>query len=759
MPAAQGQARATASKRVKGPNVGKMKKAAENLSRRRLTADRVDDGVIVDMYTLHHQRLIMEYERARESRMLLSGDWQVPLPPEYDDDDRAAYGGTSSDWWMLPLQTAQRLGSKRCRIMRPEKPGGLSRAAKRNSTGIEVFVNGLMDALFPWPEWVENLQNEGCSAIKIIPAPAHYERVPTLYDDDETVSPEEYDELPEERRAEYEPSEGYKRVKARYRVNEDGDTEPAGGSSGWKFDRKESTTYYEEERDQHLGDNPPLVIELLSRLDFVPVNPRFSGKGVEIDGIVSRRLFSRDSLRAKGYWWKGCEADGLSDAMDPIGGEESGRDGDLYLYEYIGKDGKGQVFIAYQVAGAMTRKGDPGNGAADSDTAVFNLTKLYGMRRVPVVFRYGSHWGTSDPTRRSITFIQPFAGDMKRRDIVATATTISMMWDAMPSYGQRITPDGSPAAALNGSVDLNVTVRPNSVVPLYGELVRLGGQGAGKDAPAMMAYFDEQANRHAPQPGTMGGDGPSSGIDRQTQGADFEKAHAHVLEGARSGYEEVASLALEICTGLGNIPEKPPVSINVLSTVPAAQPGNTTTQQRLTLNPKACGDNFTVIAEYPHQPGENLAAAAQWQAFAMPGVELILREEFRALAMGDPSPEIYEAKRILQRFLDTPEGMSYVMEQVMEELNDERLRAILKLQNEGRVTQGGQSVAAMGDIIPSMGGMPPMGGDPSMGGTPQGIVAPQAGNPGQSAYAGAVGGATAASSGVSSPMSGPPQLF
>jgi hypothetical protein len=317
------------------------------------------------------------------------------------------------------------------------------------------------------------------------------------------------------------------------------------------------------------------------------------------------------------------------------------------------------------VAGCYTTRGSAGQAGPGNDVAIIDLTAKYGMTRIPVVFRYGTHFGTSDPARRSIPFIIPYAGDMKRRDILATAATLSSMWDAMPAYFQRITPDNTPAAALNGDVELSVTIRPNSITPVYGDIERAGGAGVGKDVPMLMSYFDSAFKEQSPQPGAFGGDGPQSGIDRQTVGADMEKAHSHILEGGRSGYEEAASLALEVCTCLGKLPGKPPVSINVLSTVPAAQPGKPT-QQRLTLNPEAAGGNFSLVAHYPHQPGDNLAAAAQWQAFAQGDDPLILREEFRTLAMGDPSPEIFESKRMLQRWCDTDAGMQYVMEQVVE---------------------------------------------------------------------------------------------
>src|SRR5215213_6867898 len=107
----------TSMKRMRQPDTTKIKKASTNLSKRRISSRGVDRGALIDLYTLHHERLILEYERARESRVLVSGEWSVPLPPEYSDEDRAAYGGTASDWWMVPLHTAQALGNKRCTVM------------------------------------------------------------------------------------------------------------------------------------------------------------------------------------------------------------------------------------------------------------------------------------------------------------------------------------------------------------------------------------------------------------------------------------------------------------------------------------------------------------------------------------------------------------------------------------------------------------------------------------------------------------------
>lgn len=740
---AQGVARPNSTRRrITGPDANKIKRASETLMKRRISSLDVDDGALAALYELHHQRLILEYERARKARELVSGEWEVPLPPEYSDEDREAYGGLSSDHFMIPLHTVQRLAAKRCRVMRPTS--GISRAAQKASSTIEVFIEGLMSGGtqlggFPWPDWVENIGIEGISAMKVLPAPAVWDACPTLYDEEGEegahLDQMGYDDLPEKRQSEYEQydhaesgSTRYKRVREHYRVNADG--EPDDGSDSWQFDRQESTSYFTDESEQFLGDNPPVVFDLVSRLDFVPINPRFTSSGVEVDGIISRRLYARDTLRARKYK---CLA--LDDAMQPVG-PEGGKDGDLYLYEAILKDGRnGHVFIAYQVAGQKTLKGDNG------DVAVIDLTAKYKMSRLPVVVRYGWHWSTSDPDRRTIPFPLPYSGDLRRRDTLVAAACIGAMWDGMPSYGQRITPEGSAAAALSGDVDLNITIRPNSIVPIWGELIRLGGNGVSSDVVKLIEHFDRKAAEHAPQPGAFGGDGPQSGVDRQTMGRDMELAHAHILEGARSGYEEAASLALEICSRLGQLPDKPPVSLNVMSTTPTPQPGQTTVQSRVTLSPRACGDNWSVIAEYPHQPGENLAAAAQWQAFASPGVELILREEFRTLAMGDPSPEIFEAKRMLQRWLDTPEGMKYVMEQVTEALADDRLRSILQLQSDQRMTNGQVPTAAMSDIVPA---------------APQG-VAPQVGNPADSAYAGAVAGETQASvGGGPSPLAGLP---
>jgi hypothetical protein len=712
----------TTSARRAGRNQVKLDQAAKNLKSKRIRADHVDDGALIDLYNLHDQLLPLERERAREARALLNGEWQVPLPDTYDEDEILAYSADSSSKYLIPLKTTQRLSAKVPAIMRP-KAASISKAAEKISSAIEEFMQGLMQDQFPFPDFMELAQSEGCVAILVLPSPAAYEDVPTLYDDDERMAEADYGALPEPKQAEYQrfddgadnpdnAARPYKRLKERYRVDSEGN--PDDGSATWKLDRAESTAFFTEERDNFLGDNPPVTFDLLSRLDFVPINPRFKGKRVEVDGIIARRLFARDDLRARGYWWADPDAD--DDGALVQVGQDGGRDGQVYLYQAILKDERGHVFIAYQAEGKCTYRDKDHN-----EVAVIDLTEKYKMSRVPVVFRYGWHWSTSDPDRRSIPFTRPFQADWRNRDVLVSAMTISAMWDGMPAYGQRITPDGTVAAALNGDVELNITIKPNTIVPVYGDLERLGGSGVSKDVPMLIQHFDQSAGEYAPQPGSFGGDGPRSGVDREITGKDTDIAHSHILEAGRSAYEEAASLALEICTRLGQMPGKPPVSLNILSDVPTGTTGTMSKQtHRVTLNPNAAGENWTLVAEFPSVPGENLAGATVFADLAER--KFLLREEFRTL-WGDPHPELFEAKRQLEVYYDSPAGQMELMQDLAEYMQDDRRKKILQLTQQQRATSGGTSSALLADLMG--GGQQGQQGPPTAPGVPSGGPAVQ----------------------------------
>jgi hypothetical protein len=685
-----------------------------------ITPDDVPEHALADLWTLHDRRMPKTPKRIQDSIDLLSGEKRAPMPPEFDQDDREAFRADGASKYTQPKDIARRLGAKRPRTKRPT--AGASKAADRASTGIEQFAEGAMRK-YPYGPSIKTLAHEGELFLFVSPTPTYWERIPTIFDDDQAEGPhltdDEYGALPEHQQNQYElfmldptddpdgdlAAEGsetaddgdesaaptqearYKRIKQRYRVDAEGN--PDDGSDQFSMDRSESNAFYRDEMSQAFGKKLPLVYELVSRLDAIPINPRWSGDGVEIDGVIRRTLFSRSELLRRGYRYSDCD-----EQLEPQSARD-GRDGDFWLYELRTRDEFGRPFIVYQVGErASTSYGD-------SDTAVIKLWEEYpGVDDILVHFEYGEHWAFSDPDIRSMPITKAYMQDWLGRDAALTGLIISMWGSGFPSWGQKITKE-SLALAEAGDISMDVRVRSNSVVPLIGDLVELTPRGSNLDVKTVLGELGTDASENLPSQGAFGGDGPTSGVDREVVGRDMEVAYGDIIEAARRMYEAGARFTLMVCSALAKKAGRP-VELWIMSDTPVAQSGKQTTSYSVvTLSADQCGGNFDVTAEFPHVPGENLAATSLFQGLAKD--QLILREEFRTL-WGDPSPEIFEAKLRLQRFYDSPEGQADLMQGLAEYLADQKMAQLLKLQSAGKVTQGGVSTAAMGDLMGAGGG-------------------------------------------------------
>ena len=733
----------------------------------KITPDHVPEGALAALWDLHDGRMPLTPQRIRDARDLLAGKKRAPMPEEFSLEDREAFRADGPDKYERARETARRLAAKKARIDRPVI--GLGEATKKVSTKIETFANGLLDELFPDLPAVDILLNEGEAMLEMLPMPAYWERVETLYDEDGDEEPllgqSEYDALPENRRPEYEsfdqdvpedegaddegmayvePGEDgamakrepkptglkrtmFKRVRAAYRLDANLEHQPDENEPGheeWAFDRDASLDFYQDQLEDFYARNIPIHLEILSRLDFIPLNPRFSGKKVKVDGAICRRLFRRSELLDKGYRWTGCE-----DLLEPVDALQ-GNDGDFYLYTlyYLYR---GRPLVIYQV-------GDRGTTFQDGTTAVIDLWQEYGIPELPIHFEYGQFWAASDPDLRSMPFTQPYMQNWLNRDAVLTGLNIAAWASGFPTWGQKIDKNSLPQA-INGEVDLAFQMRPNSIVPLYGDLIQLTSTGSNQDVRTILMALDTQVKEDLPDKGAFGGDGPTSGLDRQVQGRDVEIAHGDVIEAYRRTKEAAGRFGLMIADALGK-KSKRPVSLYVSSPGPIAQVGQQSTVTALVqLKPGLIGKSYDVVAVFPNRPGENLAGIAQLQTLAEAG--LILREEFREL-WGDPHPEIFEAKLRIQRYYDSPEGQMDLMQGMAEYLADEKLRQLYQLAGDNRVTgtqPGAFSTAAMGDLHAAGGG--------AAAAIPGGQGAPQMSiqDPGQAAVAGAAGGAMNAS--------------
>jgi hypothetical protein len=704
-----------------------------------LSPDNVPDGAIAALWELMDGRYPETNKRIRASIDLRAGKLRPFMHPNWDMEDRETLRADGPEKYERPRRTVRRLAAKKARIKRPA--AGESPLSKRQSSRIEDFADGYMAEQYPDNEVVDLLGNEGETLMLQVPMPSHWEKIPTLYDEFEDegkhTKAADYEKLPEHRKREYEKADSkgttYKRMKKRYRLDKSG--EPDDGREDFEVDLKKSAKYYAEERDDAYARHLPVLMRgPISRLDFVPINPRFVGKRTEVDGVIIRTLY-RKSMLKRDYRWEGCD----TTLLEPVTAYDGNTDGELYLYELWAYDEWRRPYVAYQVGTKSATWADDAQ-----NTAVIKLWEEYpGCTELPIAFEYGQHNAGADADLRTMTITQPYQQNWLQRDGILTAMAISTAESGYPTWGQKITKDGVEAMrALGGDIPLEFTMQPNTVVPLIGDLVELTSKGTNNDVGMLLQALDALNEKELASPGAFGGEGPTSGLDRQVQGKDMEVSYGDIIEGGRRIKERTARHALMLCTAIGKKCDRP-VELYVMGDSPAPQSGDQSpTRTRVKLPVEICGDNWDVIAEFPHVPGENLAGTSLFADLA--GKKLILDEEFRTL-WGDPHPEMYAGRLAIQEYFKSPAGQLDALQGMAEYLADDRLKKTLELVNNGRMTgkDGGVSTAAMDDLV--SGGQPHQAGMPGM----------QVPNVAASALGGGNAGAISASmASAGSPMDG-----
>lgn len=710
--------------------------------------DNIPEGALAALWELHDSRMQRTPQLIRQARMAMNGEIRGAMAPEWDAQDREDFDAGGPEAYVRPRETAKRLASKKARIARPIDKFGPEHQKK--STRIEQWAGAILDDQFADYPTTEMLLNESMTLWICQPAASHWQTIPTLYDEfeeeGEHADQDEYDALPESRRREYEransdeDSPRYKRMRKQYRRNEKGD--PDDGADDFETDHKQTAKAFRTEMEDLYARNVPVLLRgPISRLDFVPINPRFSGKKTIVDGVIIRTLY-RQSTLAREYAWAGCEQ-----LLEPVD-RYDGADGDFYLYELWANDHLDRPFCAYQVGKHGTRY------ANDGSTAVVKFWEEYpGITELTISVEYGQHTADTNADRRGLPFPIPYIRNWKQRDVLLTALVISVAQSGYPTWGQKITKEAiETLEALEGDYDLEFRMRSNTVQPIFGDIVELTSKGTNQDVKILLEALDALNEKELPSKGAFGGEGPTSGVDRQVMGRDMEIAYSDVIEGYRRTKEAMGRYALMVGSAIGRKADRP-VELYQIGTAPNPETGGTAkTRTKLTLPPDLCGGNWDVVAQFETEPGEKLAQSSLFLSALSQGA--ILLREWREWGVGDQNPEQFMWEKMLEDFyLKDPAGRLAVYRGMLDYVSDQKTKELLELAHQGEITnpQGGVPTGVMDDMLGGEQGMGMMGtGVPDTTGMGQGLP-----NPGQQSLAGANAGAIQASAaGAGGPFDG-----
>lgn len=651
---------------------------------------RLTGKTIASFWTEQEQLYRHSYEKIEAARSLLAGETKAPLPSEIHTSNPEAFRVSLPQKYTTPIKLQNKLSEAIPEVKRsPVSPGP---RALDVATKIEQNANAYMTRLYPYAATIDLLLNEGECAVICAPTMAAWQKTPQLYED------------------------GTRRVKKRYRRDAEGrapdDERYVNGAEKFRPNLRESTKAFASEEMHYLAQHPPFEFRVLSRLNMMPVNPRFVGNRVQVDGLVIKTNYTVSELIKRRYRWG---ASGMLQA----GERNAGRLTDeLSLYEYWGtyydeSDDSDHVYVSYCVDGHDTwRLSKDG----EQEPAVLDLTELYGLTTLPIAYSYGWHFpGVVDPDKRGIPFVDPFARTWLNMETIGTAESYRYWSTAFLTMVYKPDPQLIEWAQVEFGELPTLDMHPLKIPPILGDLVPVRPASGGSDATQLMALLAQSIRDEAPPPGAFGGGAVSApGYARNVLEKDVLGTVAQITRGALNLFQESASNALEIATLIGR--KYRPVVIEHEGGTIVTQTGTQSAMRAtLELDPDLCGDDYTLKAIIAPNFGENLAVnqlAAEWRDRGILPTRKVLE------MVGDPAPEQTLAEVDAEAIGKLPQFQMRAIARALKLVGDEELAdeimAELEPGPDGKPVPAGFDA---GVTVPGM-EMPP--GQPPM--------APQGGN-------------------------------
>jgi hypothetical protein len=449
--------------------------------------------------------------------------------------------------------------------------------ATDQSDEIETVMKATLDGLINPVDLFGKAAPDGEWGIAVLPAEADWAHVP-LYSE-----------------------EGYTLDAKGKRPDEDG----YGGR-----DDATSRRAYGRDYEDFLAAQDYVVVDLIDPTDCAPILIKGRhGRRFEARGLVVKRLFTRESLLGMGYR---CPALSTEKAtLIPRGDRATsrGRGGQLWLYTaYLtlwDEDDEELVpCVVYSVAGETT---DRYNGALDeTEPAVINLKKDYGITTPMWGYYYGLSTADPDPDKVGLPFLDAYA---------SLVVSLERMLAASVHHAERSSFRGSwvepgqnvPPEAYTETVE-NQLVLKRYDPPESGELVTAPGRVTpdappplGPAASQMMAAMLGQLEMTAPDVSNPAGKGASGHAMSLASGL-LEAAHGDIPRGVLECYEDTACWVLECLCAVMRTFDVPYVLDANEELPPEAPEARRFVTQRYVLTEKDVGKSYKLTATWRQKP-------------------------------------------------------------------------------------------------------------------------------------------------------------
>lgn len=650
---------------------------------------------IAELFSKHAERFTGSLGRIQDARRLLIGQLQAPLPDVIASrPDGDAFRVDTAQKYTSVMQLVNKLADPAPRLRRPKT--ATSDLAERMASRIEKFINPAVNANLNNRDLTELALVEGEGCALVVPEVARWAKVPGGYyeDDGETIKPayqrdvdgRTYDDALDDAEGDEE------RVKSEY-----------------KPDEKRSRAAYDAHIRHLRARHYPFDVELLSRQQYVPINPRVKGDDVLVDGIISKTRMAPSEAIRRHY-----VIPGLHEHLEPTSDLEGDMDtGDLWLYMAVmaDQDAEGRLYpyISYSLAGKPTSNARSG---FEKD-AVIDLAKHCGLSSLPAVPFYGWHWFTVDPDMRSIPYTFPFMRSWLATDAFLTGKAFAGWSEGMLAWFMQM-PDSVRDTAMQQAwlefVDKNpLTIEPFKILPVWGSMVPAIHPGTGRDVGEMVSALQGSNSGELVNPLARGGGNAGSAIERTVISADTVAGVSDVKRATANVRRRVGELILEVCVGASR-KHGQDVLIYGSPETPSDRGDDTSpTRAIIELKPHWLGpegqESYDLIAFEPKSLGDNLAEKAQAFGFYKEGA-ITFEDWCREIGVEDP--ERYRAQLLFDAWLKTPEGMQVAMKDAAQYLGDLELSAMFKAQQQGAAGPQGQPLGMLAGLNPPSG--PVMGG-------------------------------------------------
>jgi hypothetical protein len=658
---------------------------------------------IAELWKTHSERFTGSLGRIRDARDLLMGLKRAPLPDAIASrPDGDAFRVDLPQKYTSTMQLINKLAQPDPKLRRPKT--ATSDLGERTASRIEKFANPAVADNFSNRDNVELLTVEAESCALVVPDVARFVKVPSDYyeDDGETIKSayrrdekgRAYDDARED--AEQEHGDAFDEEKF---------------DSGFKPDEKRSRAAYKRHTDMARARNYPFEVRLVSRQQYVPLNPRIKGTEVEADGVLIRTALTPSELLKQKYIVPGLTVH--TEPTDETEGDTAS--GMLWKYEawLTDQDDEGYTYpyVAYSVMGRATE--NERNGFEQK--AVIDLYKQCGLRSNPWVLGYGWRWFSVDPDKRGMPYTMPFGRTWLALDAFLTGKAFAGWSEGMLAWFMEMPDSITDQAMLQAYNEFcannPLVIEPFKITRTWGKMTPAVHPGTNRDVTEMATILGGAASSEIISPLARGVGDAGSAIERTVVSNDTIAGVMDIRGANLAMRRQVGERILEICTGVARKHKKPVLIYGNTEEPTDRGKDASPTKAIIELKPDWLGpegqESFDLEAYYPEQLGDKLAEKAQLFGFWESGA---ITDEQWCTAIGVSDPDRYIAELIYNKWRKGDQGIQVMMADAARYLGDQELVSLFDAQKSGAAGPEGQPMGVLAGLMPPMGPQMAMNG-------------------------------------------------